>query len=54
VLLAGIALLGFVWHLLPFSTQASGMHFALALPGHLGLAIGLNRARTDTVSSLHG
>jgi hypothetical protein len=45
VLLAAIALLGFVWHVLPFSTQANGMHFALALPGHLGLAFGLNRAR---------
>ena len=40
-IVAGIALVGFVIHLLPLSGQASGMHFALALPGHLGLAWGL-------------
>ena len=38
---AGIALIGFLVYLLPFSTQANGMHYALGLPAHLGLAWGL-------------
>ncbi len=41
---AVLALVGLAWHLLPFSTQTNGMFFALALPGHLGLAWGLREA----------
>ncbi len=38
LLLAGLALAGLLWHLLPWSTQTSAMFFALFLPAHLGLA----------------
>lgn len=39
--LAGLALLGLLWHALPWSTQTNAMFFALMLPAHLGLAWGL-------------
>jgi hypothetical protein len=39
-ILAAIALVGFAWHLLPFSIQANGMHLAVWVPAHVGLAWG--------------
>ena len=36
--MAGLALAGLLWHVLPWSTQTSAMFFALFLPAHLGLA----------------
>ena len=38
VLVAGLALLGLLWHVLPWSGQKSAMFFALFLPAHFGLA----------------
>jgi hypothetical protein len=43
-LVAGVALCGLIWHVLPVSPQANAMFFALALPAHLGLAWGLGRS----------
>jgi hypothetical protein len=44
---AGISLLGFLWHLLPMSSQTNAMFLALGLPAHLGLAWGLGRAAPE-------
>lgn len=38
MVVAGIALVGLAWQMLPASRHANGMFFALALPGHLALA----------------
>ena len=38
---AAIALLGLVWQVAPASAHQNGMFFALLLPTHLGLALGL-------------
>ena len=43
--LAGLSLLGFLLQVLPGVDQVNGEVIALALPVHLGLAVGLRRAR---------
>jgi len=37
-IVAGLALLGLLWQLAPFSQHENAIFFALAMPGHLGLA----------------
>lgn len=51
---AAIALLGLVWQVVPASAHQNGMFFALLLPPHLGLALGLralNGERTTSTSA---
>ena len=51
---AAIALLGLVWQVAPASAHQNGMFFALLLPTHLGLALGLralNSYRTTSTST---
>jgi hypothetical protein len=44
IAVAGVAVIGLLWHVLPLSTQTNAMFFALVLPAHLGLAWGLREA----------
>ncbi len=47
---AGVALLGLMWHITPWSVHQNGSFIALLLPAHLGLAWGL-RATPQSVPS---
>jgi uncharacterized protein DUF4105 len=44
---AGVALLGLVWQVVPASQQPNAMFFAVAVPAHLGLAWGLLARHSD-------
>lgn len=50
VLLAGLAVAGLAWHLLPISAQANTIFYALLLPAHVGLAWGLLGVSDDPAS----
>lgn len=45
---AGIAVLGFAWQIVPASTHENAIFFALALPSHLGLAYAITRTSPRT------
>jgi uncharacterized protein DUF4105 len=45
--IAGVALLGLVWQVVPASQQRNAMFFAVALPAHLGSAWGLLARPSD-------
>ncbi len=42
---ATLALAGLLWHLLPFGVQMNGIHLAVAVPAHVGLAWGMRPTR---------
>ena len=46
-----IALFGLVWQVAPASTHQNGMFFALLLPAHLGLALGLRALKNERTIS---
>jgi hypothetical protein len=50
IAVAGIAVLGLAWQLVPWSTQANAALVALALPPHLGLLYALTRPATPRPS----